>query len=225
MKRLNGRESNMNTKQRKTRESVLKEGDEFTEAELEKNIRTFITHNKGGKWELVKAPTEDSQGKKISCYMDEGCSLHLNIYSSNGYYAPPYSQDSAIGIVMAVGNTGKELDVRMPERINTYFSRDGGLNWAEVSKGAHIYEIGDHGALMVMAKNREPTKIVMYSFNEGKSWHELEISQVPIDITNIIIEPQSISQQFVIYGGFIPEGSSEPKGMIINLDFANLHEP
>lgn len=82
----------------------------------------------------------------------------------------------------------------MPERINTYFSRDGGLNWAEIAKGAHIYELGDHGGLMVMAKNREPTKTVMYSFNEGKTWHELEISQTPIDITNIIIEPMSISQ-------------------------------
>lgn len=155
---------------------------------------------------MIKAPSEDSEGKKTSCYLDEGCSLHLQIYSSNGFYAPPYSQESAIGIIMAVGNTGHELATRMPERINTYFSRDGGLNWAEVSKGAHIYEIGDHGALLVMAKNREPTKTIMYSYNEGKTWHELEISQVPIDITNIIIEPESVSQQFVVYGGFIPEG-------------------
>ena len=58
-----------------------------------------------------------------------------------------------------------------------------------------------------MAKNREPTQTIMYSYNEGKSWHDLEISQVPIDITNIIIEPMSISQQFVIYGSFMTEDS------------------
>lgn len=54
-------------------------------------MRTFITHNKGGKWELIKAPTEDSEGKKIDCYIEEGCSLNLEIYSSNGRFAPPYS--------------------------------------------------------------------------------------------------------------------------------------
>ncbi len=94
---------------------------------------------------------------------------------------------------MAVGNVGYELEKRHQDRINTYLSRDGGLTWAEVKKGAHIYEIGDHGGLIVMAKNNEPTKEVYYSFNEGKTWETLEIFSEPIDITNIIIEPQSIS--------------------------------
>jgi hypothetical protein len=69
----------------------MKEGDEFSLQDLQKNVRTFITHNKGGKWELVKAPTEDSDGQKTNCFIEEGCSLHLQIYSSNGMYAPPYS--------------------------------------------------------------------------------------------------------------------------------------
>lgn len=69
-------------------------------------MRTFITHNKGGKWELVKAPTQDSDGSKIDCFTEEGCSLNLEIYSSNGRFAPPYSQDSSIGLIMAVGNIG-----------------------------------------------------------------------------------------------------------------------
>jgi len=53
---------------------------------------------------------------------------------------------------MAVGNVGKELDKRV-DRMNTYLSRDGGLTWSEVKKGSHIYEIGDHGGLIIMAKN------------------------------------------------------------------------
>jgi hypothetical protein len=32
-------------------------------------------------------------------------------------------------------------------------SRDGGLNWVEIHKGSHIYEISDHGGLIVMASN------------------------------------------------------------------------
>jgi hypothetical protein len=94
---------------------------------------------------------------------------------------------------MATGNAGKELHKNSIDRTNTYLSRDGGLSWTEVMKGPHIYEFGDHGGLIVMAKNLEATKEIMYSYNEGKTWHTLEISSVPLDITNIIIEPLSIS--------------------------------
>lgn len=34
----------------------MKEGDEFELRDLERNIRTYITHNKGGKWDLIRAP-------------------------------------------------------------------------------------------------------------------------------------------------------------------------
>lgn len=43
-------------KQKKTKMSMHKDGDEFSTKDLEKNIKTFITHNKGGKWELLKSP-------------------------------------------------------------------------------------------------------------------------------------------------------------------------
>jgi hypothetical protein len=68
---------------------------------------------------------------------------------------------------MAVGNTGYELDRINTGYVNTYLSRDGGLNWQEVKKGSYIYEVGDHGGLIVMAKNHEPTKEVIYTYNEG----------------------------------------------------------
>lgn len=128
--------------------------DEQTEIESENSVKTYITHNKGGKWELIKAPDQDSDGRKLVCYADEGCSLHLHIYSSNGVYPPPYSQDSAVGLIIGVGNLGKKLYKVNSDRINTYMSRDGGLTWSEVKKGSHIYEFGDHGALIVMAKNQ-----------------------------------------------------------------------
>jgi hypothetical protein len=46
-------------------------------------------------------------------------------------------------------------------------SRDGGLNWSEIRKGAYIYELGDHGGLIVMAKHLSPTQEILYSYNEG----------------------------------------------------------
>jgi Sortilin, neurotensin receptor 3, len=184
----------MNSKQQQTRRSVIKNQEEIEHRGAEDHIKTLITHNKGGKWDLIKAPTEDVNGEPIKCYLEDDCSLHLQIYSSNGLFPPPYSQDSAIGIIMAVGNLGRGLEKQKVDRMNTYLSRDGGLNWSEVRKGSYIYEIGDHGGLIVMADNTKQTTDVIYTFNEGKTWHELTISDTPMDVTNIIIEPLSISQ-------------------------------
>jgi hypothetical protein len=56
------------------------------------------------------------------------------MYSNNGHsFAPPYSQESAIGIVMAVGNIGKKLDFGKGARKGTFLSRDGGVSWTENS--------------------------------------------------------------------------------------------
>jgi hypothetical protein len=126
---------------------------------------------------------------------------------------------------MAVGNEGEEMEKLKTDRINTYLSRDGGITWAEVMKGPHIYEFGDHGGLIVMAKNMEPTREISYTLNEGKTWHTIDISSTPLDITNIIIEPQSISQEFVVYGSYYSKDDPEPRGVVVTLDFKDLHEP
>lgn len=55
--------------------------------------------------------------------------MNLEIYSSNGNFAPPYSQESSIGLIMAVGNPGYELERKAKGKVNTYLSRDGGNTW------------------------------------------------------------------------------------------------
>ena len=77
---------------------------------------------------------------------------------------------------MATGNIGTSLSDNEDE-INTYFSRDAGLSWDEVAKGSHIYEFGDHGALIVMANDVEASDTVLYSWNEGKSWSPFKFSE------------------------------------------------
>ena len=62
-----------------------------------------------------------------------------------------------------------------------------------MAKGPHIYEVGDHGALIVMAPLNEASKSVKFSWDEGKSWKEIEVAHLPTLISNIIIEPESIS--------------------------------
>jgi uncharacterized protein (DUF433 family) len=44
-----------------------------------------------------------------------------------------------------------------------------------------------------MARHGVPVTEILYSYNEGKTWNELKISYDNITISNIIIEPLSIS--------------------------------
>jgi len=98
----------MNKKQSATNKPSNKRTNKKIMAEnFNEKIKTYITHNKGSSWELIKAPAEDMKGKSTSCFVEDGCSLHLQMYTNNDFQlAPPYSQESAIGIVMSVGNLG-----------------------------------------------------------------------------------------------------------------------
>lgn len=182
-------------------------------------IQTFITFNKGGEWRLLKAPDRDITGKHYEC--EEFCNLHLHGISSA--QPPFYSVDSATGIIIANGNVGKYL-TEDEESVSTFLSRDGGLNWFEVKKGSHIYEIGNHGAIIVLAEDNKATDEVLYSWDEGKTWNEIKISSEKMFIRNIIIEPTSTSQHFVIYG-HTQNKKGVKKGILIGLDFSSLHEP
>ena len=85
--RRGGSMGNMNgesRKQRETEDDIFRVPDGVPASEVQENVRTFITHNKGGKWELLKAPEVSGRGKKTACYIEDGCSLHLEIYSHMG---------------------------------------------------------------------------------------------------------------------------------------------
>lgn len=204
-------------------------------------MRTYITHNKGGKWELIKAPEVSMRGKKTACYVEDGCSLHLEIYSHMGELAPVYSSEKAVGLVLGTGNMGSKLTENDSQK-SLYLSRDGGLTWSTIRIGVHIYEIGDHGALIVIAQKNTPTNFIEFSWDEGESWDQLVISDRHLYVENIIIEPNSISQQFMVYGTYAEEvetvigGDDEFEDVQIDLeksnaaflvyaDFSQLHEP
>jgi hypothetical protein len=71
----------------------------------------MITHNKGATWELIKAPAENLKGKATKCFTEDGCSLHLQMHNTGLNIAPPYSTESALGIMLAVGHYGTNLDM------------------------------------------------------------------------------------------------------------------
>ncbi|CAE8733445.1 unnamed protein product, partial [Polarella glacialis] len=119
---------------------------------------------------------------------------------------------------MGTGNVGPYLRFE-PDQTNTYMSRDGGLTWVEAHKGAFIYEFGDHGGLIVMADDIRKTKLVVFSWNEGQSWYDFELSDVPIEVDNIVTEPNATSTKFLLYG------TRGDTGVMYHLDFETLSQP
>lgn len=140
--------------------------------EVQKAVKTYISHNKGASWELINAPTKTSKGKNIKCFVDENCSLHMELYSHQGELAPVYSTKTAVGVILGTGNLGKKLTANDDPK-NLYISRDGGMSWNSVKPGVFIYEIGDHGSIIVVAAKNKPIKEIEFSWDEGMTWEKV----------------------------------------------------
>lgn len=216
-------EQELEEEQMKNNNSMGNENSDKKEKNFNKDgykeyVKSLVTFNKGGDWKRINAPDRDVEGKKYDC--GENC--YLNLFGISSDVPPYYSVESAAGIIIGNGSVGNYLTTEN-ESINTFLSRDGGLNWFEIKKGSHIYEIGDHGALIIIADDTNPSTEVFYSWDEGLSFEPLKISDEKFLIKNIIIEPTSTSQHFVIYGESQKKGDT--KGIVIGLDFSGLHEP
>ena len=179
----------------------------------------------------MKAPAVDVTGKPITCHSDD-CELHLHGAShwQRGTWktrlGSVYSQPSAPGVVLATGNVGEYLsgDAQI---VNTFLSRDAGATWTEILKGPHIYEFGNHGGLIVVAKMAAlgPTTKVQFSRDEGRSWEDVPLQRA-INVHNIRVDPDGAGTVFVIHGtdAGSTEGDGDAKGLIYTLDFSKLND-
>ena len=179
--------------------------------------KTVITHNQGGDWKRLKAPERDSKGNSYNC--SDHCNLHLYSYSSNKPRF--YTIDNAVGLIIGNGNVGRYLDFTY-QNVALFLSRDGGNNWYEIKKGTYVYEIGDHGGLIVIAQYNTKTKYISYTYDEGITWDELKISDDDIYINNILNDPSSSGQKFLVYGNK-KNNDGEIEGILIALDFSTLY--
>ena len=156
-------------------------------------LRSKISFDKGGRWHNLRPPTHTNRGTEFGCNPadDPQCSLH--VHGITDAWGPLYSSKNAIGLVMATGNVGRQLSTKEDE-VHTFFSRDAGLTWHMVREGSHIYEYGDHGAVIVIADDRRAAKEIYYSWDEAFTWNELRIADEPFEIENVVIEPMATSQ-------------------------------
>ena len=188
----------------------------FANSRRENGIISYISFNKGASWQRLRAPMYDSKRNKVSCVGK--CSLHLHGVSTN-MMSRVYSSPAATGLVMASGNIGDQLD-RNHHQVNMYVSRDAGLNWQEAAQGSHAFDMGDHGALMVMVPFKASTTSLLYSWNEGLQWKKFEFTDKPMSVMNVFTHEAGYSQVFFVYG----VQSGKKNGVIAQLDFETFHK-
>lgn len=63
-------------------------------------------------------------------------------------FGPVYAPKKAVGHILATGNVGAHLSNK---NVNTYLSNDGGHTFKELAKGSYIYDISDHGNIILLA--------------------------------------------------------------------------
>ncbi|WWC63338.1 uncharacterized protein I303_105938 [Kwoniella dejecticola CBS 10117] len=184
-----------------------------------KKIKSKITYDDGSSWRFLKAPQTNMDGDDWSCNTAdlESCSLHVHSVTTPHNIGRVFSS-TAPGYVMAVGSVGSSL---LPyEECDTFLSTDAGLTWKMVQEGAHKYEFGDQGSVLVIVDDEEPTDNVKYSYDGGATWSQLHLG---VSVRGLVLTtiPDSTSQKFLLIGT-LPRRDSVKGGRhaMIFLDFA-----
>ncbi|CAJ0872512.1 7336_t:CDS:10 [Entrophospora sp. SA101] len=197
---------------------------------IAKQVKSMISFEDGSTWNFIKPPERDFRGDKFHCDIGENknwktgdCSLHLHSFTSPHNYGYVYSSAAAPGVLMGVGNVGPYL---LPyDQCDTFLSYDGGLTWSIARPGAHKYEIGDSGALLVIVDDEQPTDHVLYSYNRGKTWQQLDLG-MKVHARMLTTDPESTTQKFILLGTFASDhqdgGTARFRHFIFQLDFQNL---
>ena len=191
-----------------------------------KKLKSMITHNDGGEWAFLPPPKKRAAGGQYKCVGTENkatekCSLHLHSYTERSDKSATFSSQSAIGLMMAVGNVGDQLLPKDSDQTDTFLTRDAGVTWTSVKKGSYLWEYGDQGSIIVIVKRSLPTKILHYSLDEGNTWQDYQFSDVDMQIDALSTVPSDRSMNFLLWG--IDRGDNPKKGIFtVNVDFTGL---
>ncbi|EMC93590.1 hypothetical protein BAUCODRAFT_26843 [Baudoinia panamericana UAMH 10762] len=184
-------------------------------AEIEKSwwadreVITQISFDDGRTWQPLSVGKSDQ--------------LHLHSVTEQRNAGRIFSSP-APGIVMGVGNVGKNL--KTYEEGDLYVSDDAGLTWRLALQRPHLYEFGDQGAILVAIEDEE-TDEIKWSLNHGKDWTTAKLADFgikdKIQPTALTTTPDSTSLKFVMT-------ATKGRGSVLDhyiysLDFENLDIP
>jgi len=192
-----------------------------------KFYETRITYNAGGMWRRLIPPPNS-----LPCgHLDDCGRWGLHLHGPTDWDASEdwgsrfggvYSRSSAPGVIISTGNVGEALEHTDVTRVNTYISRDGGVSWEETKRGPYIFEFGNHGGMIVIAKQFVQVKEIEYSVNEGKSWESVQLD-TPITVHNIRVDPSSKGHVFIIHGETAATPAQDPqRGSYFIVDFDKI---
>lgn len=103
--------------------------------------------------------------------------------------------------------------------MSVFLSLDAGLSWKTISNGSYVFSMGDHGGLIVLARNDIGTKGVTISWNSGLTWKFIPINKNRLRISNIIPERDGRGLVFIIQGHL----TSNMEGFVATIDFTHVH--
>ena len=180
--------------------------------------RTLITHNDGADWEALQVTGRDSDNKDYKCdtKKKEKCSLHLHGYTERDDPRETYSSPTAIGLMIGVGNVGEHLDTL--GKGSTFITKDGGITWQEIKKGAYAWEFGDQGSIIVIVQRGNDVNHCYYSIDSGETWKRHDFHSEKIRVYSITTVPHDTSLNFIIWG----DHKNIP--IAINVDFSDMKE-
>lgn len=141
--------------------------------------------------------------------------LHLHSIINAGIGGRVFSS-RAPGLVMGVGNTGKNLEEYMDGDL--YLSDDAGQTWNRVKKEAHKYEFGGLGSIIIIVNDEERTNKIEYSTDFGKNWKEYKLEK-EVRVRLLTTTPDSTSLNFLLVGT-----DKDKKHYAISLDFSEVLE-
>ncbi|KAI8911217.1 hypothetical protein DFJ77DRAFT_469221 [Powellomyces hirtus] len=171
-----------------------------------KVIQTLISFNDGVDWKVLTPPAADVNKSPYKCAgKPEECKLHLHSYTSRNDVRDQFSASSAIGMMLGVGTVGNMLTNYRDA--DTFLTRDAGRTWNEIAKHAHKWEFGDHGGILLLVNDAEPTDHIKYSLNMGQSFEDFDIvaglgtgSGAKLKVDRVFSEPGGTGTSFVIVG-------------------------
>jgi hypothetical protein len=200
--------------------NVLANVDAVNKGTADKSLKTMITHDDGATWLYLNCPDQDLDGQAYGCNKNnlEKKSLHLHGYTERRDPRETFSSPSAVGLMLGVGNVGETLGIY--NEGDTFLTEDGGVTWRMVQKGAHMWEYGDQGSIIVLVRERNtPTDRVLYSLDEGRSWKSHVFDSDGTMIVELITTvPSDNSRNFMLWG------RKDGKLTTVNLDFSGLSD-
>ena len=192
------------------------------------NIQGIVLVNIVDNWQDVERSTLTEKKIQSQISFDDGRTfqdlkvkdkrLHLHSVTDARQGGRIFSSP-APGVVMGIGNTGKYL--KSYDDGDLFVSDDAGVTWTLALDGAHLYEFGNQGAVLVAIDDEDTTDHFRYSLNHGKTWKKVEL-ETKIRAKFLTTAPDSTTLKFLMMG---TSGSgSKTEWHVFKIDFDGLHE-